>query len=251
MIPLADDNPTRRKPYVVYVLLALNVLVYLVDRLGARGPFGNLWDWSMVPYALVHNSPVQMAFPVQMGNMVGQARIIYEGLQPMWLTVFSSMFMHASLTHIGGNMLYLWIFGNNIEDALGHARFLAFYLLCGVCAAGAHVFNNLASTTPTVGASGAIAGVLGAYLVLYPGARVRTMIWLGFFVDFVAIPAVLVLGVWFVSQLLNLGGSGGLRGGGVAYWAHVGGFVAGAVGILLLGGRRKLTRSRRAFMDEY
>ena len=235
MIPLADENPSGRRPYVVYVLIALNVLFYIVDYLGTqviRGvPINGLWNFSLVPASVVANKAVYVQY--------GPLMVPHAGLHPQWLTIFTSMFMHGGLLHIGGNMLYLWIFGNNIEDALGHVKFLLFYLACGVFAALAHIYSNPLSTVPTVGASGAIAGVLGAYLYMYPGNSVRTLLMLGWFWDYVEIPAVLVLGVWFVTQLINLGGSGGFQhGGGVAYWAHVGGFVAGVVLIMLLGGRK-------------
>ncbi|MGB9619858.1 MAG: rhomboid family intramembrane serine protease, partial [Armatimonadota bacterium] len=238
MIPLADENPSGRKPYVVYALIALNVTVYIVDYLGTqivKGiPINGLWNYSMVPAAVVSNTPV----PVQIRHGPYLLSIPHTGLDPQWLTIFTSMFMHASILHIAGNMLYLWIFGNNIEDALGHFRFLLFYLACGVFAALAHILWNPSSQVPTVGASGAIAGVLGAYLYLYPGNSVTTLIMLGFFWDYVEIPAVIVLGIWFLTQLINLGGSGGMYGGGgVAYGAHVGGFVAGLVIIAMLDGR--------------
>ena len=247
MIPLADENPSGNKPYVVYALVALNVFMYAIDFLGTHMlgpvPINGLWDYSMVPAAVVSDKAVYVRY--------GPLLVPHAGLDPQWLTIFTSMFMHASFLHIGGNMLYLWIFGNNIEDALGHFRFLLFYLVCGVAAALAHVFANTASHIPTVGASGAIAGVLGAYLYLYPGNRVRTLVILGFFWDYVEIPAVIVLGIWFLTQLVNLGGSGGLYGGGgVAYWAHVGGFVAGVVIILVLGGRA-LRRPPRQYYARY
>jgi membrane associated rhomboid family serine protease len=183
------------------------------------------------------------------------------GPHPQWITVFTSMFMHGGLVHIGGNMLYLWIFGNNIEDALGHVKFLLFYLVCGVLAALAHVYasgglvegvtvarpaggillSSISAGIPTLGASGAIAGVLGAYVLLFPRSRVHTLIMLGWWWETVDIPAAFVLGVWFLLQLTGTLGTGGLVGGGVAYWAHIGGFVAGAALILILGGK-KLTR---------
>lgn len=140
--------------------------------------------------------------------------------------------------HIAGNMLYLWIFGNNIEDALGHVKFVLFYLAAGALAGLAHILSGPNSLIPTVGASGAIAGVLGAYLILYPGHTIKTLITLPFYWDYVEIPAVYVLGAWFVVQLTNIAGSGGLQGGGVAYWAHIGGFVAGVILILIMGGRK-------------
>lgn len=244
MIPLADENPAHTRPYVVYVLIILNVLVYAVDRMGAQGPFGALYNWSMVPYSLVNNTGIVQKFPIAYGPMVRVISVTYQGLDPMWLTVFTSMFMHGSLMHIGGNLLYLWIFGNNIEDALGHAKFIVFYLACGVMAALAHVLSDINSQIPTVGASGAIAGVLGAYLLLYPGATIRSLVFLGFFVTFVDLPAIVVLGMWFVIQLTGVLGTGMEVGGGVAYWAHIGGFVAGAVIIYLFGGGN-LTRRRR------
>ncbi len=249
MIPLADENPSRSKPYVVYVLVALNAIVFLIDRLGAQGPIGGLWNWSMIPWSVVHNAPANLDIPVRYGQMVGIYQVRHAGFQPEWITIFTSMFMHGSFIHIGGNMLYLWIFGNNVEDAVGHFRFLLFYLLCGVIAALAHISSNPASTVPTLGASGAIAGVLGAYLFLYPGNRVRTLIWVYFFVEFIDIPAVLVLGVWFATQLMNVGASGGMQGG-VAYWAHIGGFISGIILIILLGGRR-LKRNSRTRLSPY
>ncbi|MCE5315311.1 MAG: rhomboid family intramembrane serine protease [Armatimonadota bacterium] len=244
MIPLADDNPTRTKPYVVYILILLNVLVYLYDRMGALGSIGRLWDWSMIPSFVINGHPITKTIPVLVNGAQRAAEITYTGLHPRWLTIFSSMFMHGSLLHIGGNMLYLWIFGNNIEDSLGHAKFVAFYLLCGVIAALAHMAVNIHSQVPTVGASGAIAGVLGAYLMLYPKQDIRTLVFLGFFWTFIEVPALIVLGVWFVTQLLGLAGSGGMMGGGVAYGAHVGGFVAGIALILLFGGRKLVSGTR-------
>lgn len=236
MIPIGDENPTRTKPYVVYALVALNVVVYLYDRIGASTPLGNLWNWSMIPYSVIHDVRVMPLFN-QVGQIVAARPLPGVGPDPQWITIFTSMFMHASLLHIGGNMLYLWIFGNNIEDALGHAKFLAFYLGCGVAAAFTHIALNLNSVVPTVGASGAIAGVLGAYLYLYPGNRIRTLLLMWFFWVARDIPALFVLGIWFLTQLLGLGGSGGQIGGGVAYGAHVGGFAAGVIAIVLLGGR--------------
>jgi membrane associated rhomboid family serine protease len=163
----------------------------------------------------------------------------------LWLTIFSSMFMHASLLHIGGNMLYLWIFGNNIEDALGKFRFLAFYLFCGLAAAAAQIMTAPNSMIPTLGASGAIAGVLGAYLILYPHARVLTIV--PIFIAFLAeIRAVWVLGFWIALQVFQgLAGLGMQRGGGVAYFAHIGGFFTGMILILILGGQRLVARQKQ------
>ena len=249
MIPLGDDNPTQTRPYVVYALIALNVVVYLIDWLGPQTRFGGaLWNYSMIPRSVVHNVPTDVIHrvPVVLPNgmrAVMQITKDHLGLDPQWLTIFTSMFLHGGLLHLGGNMLYLWVFGNNIEEALGHFKFVIFYLLCGVIAALGHILVNVNSTIPTVGASGAIAAVLGAYLLLYPHARVRTLVILGFFWTAVRIPAIYMLGMWFLLQLIGLGGTGGKLGGGVAYGAHVGGFVAGVAIIWLLGGR-KLTRRR-------
>lgn len=256
MIPIADENPTRTKPYVVYILILLNVLVYIVDLLGTRvGPggmrLGGLWFLSMIPYSVIHDVRVMPIFN-QFGQVVAVQRIPDAWPDPQWITIFTSMFMHGGFLHIAGNMLYLWIFGNNIEDALGHVKFFLFYIGCGVAAALAHIVANINSVIPTVGASGAIAGVLGAYLYLYPGNTVRTLVLLGFFWTWIDVPAVLVLGVWFLTQLLGLGSTGGMQGGGVAYWAHVGGFVAGVVAIVLLGGKRLARRrSPRRYYSPY
>ena len=167
-----------------------------------------------------------------------------QGYAPAWATIFSAMFMHENLLHIGGNMLYLWIFGNNVEDALGKFRFLLFYLACGVVAAVAQLATDVNSVIPTLGASGAIAGVLAAYWLLYPDARVLTIVPL--FIAFLAnIRAYWVLGFWIVLQLyLGFSGLGMQRGGGVAYFAHIGGFAAGLFFISLLGGRRLVARQR-------
>lgn len=246
MIPLADDNPALTRPYVVYALIALNALVYIAQVLHAFPE----QQFAMIPYSVLHNVRVWPVFN-QVGQVVGQQGIPTL-VQPQWITIFTSMFMHGGFLHIAGNMLFLWVFGNNIEDTLGHVKFLFFYLACGVAAAFAHIYSNPASFIPTVGASGAIAGVLGAYLILYPGARVKTLIMLFFYWDFAEVPAVYVLGVWFILQLIQGAfGGGGLQGGGVAYWAHVGGFVAGLILVLILGGKRLADRRRQRSLSRY
>lgn len=241
MIPLRDENPTRGTPVVVVALIIINVLVFLVDRLGGGiGHQGALAGLAMVPQNIINAVQGQPPIP----------DYVYPSLHPVWLTVFTSMFMHANLLHIGGNMLYLWIFGNNIEDTVGHFKFIMFYFLGGLVAALAHIVSALVSGNPqvalipTIGASGAIAAVLGAYLVMFPKTRVICLIPLGFFMTTAAIPAVAVLLLWILLQLVNVSMIGGksLGGGGVAYWAHIGGFVAGMVLILLMGGRRLLRR---------
>lgn len=242
MIPLGDDNPTRTKPYVIYVLIALNVLVFLAQQTGL---FNNL---SMIPASVLRDQRYALLFN-PMGQIAGY-RPMDVGPHPQWITIFTSMFMHGSWMHIIGNMLYLWIFGNNIEDVLGHVKFAFFYIICGVLAAFSHIYSGPESMIPTVGASGAIAGVLGAYIVLYPNARIKTLIMLWFFWDYVQIPAFYVLGVWFLTQLTGTFGTGGQIGGGVAYWAHIGGFIAGAILILILGGRSR-ARRRRSYLSPY
>ena len=230
MIPLRDENPTRTIPYVLYVIIALNIIVYLYN--GALRPEGNpLNDYVLIPKALTEGTRSGIDTPIS-----------------PWLTIFTSMFMHANILHIAGNMLYLWIFGNNIEDVLGHFKFLFFYLAAGTAAALAQVSLAPTSTVPMIGASGAIAGVLGAYLYLFPRARVITLIFILVFIQVVALPAEVVLGLWILLQVVNslmMAASGVNSSGGVAYAAHVGGFVAGIILIILFGGRR-LLNGRRA-----
>jgi len=241
MIPIGDDNPTRTIPYITYAIIASNVFVYVMQVLGSFHLVGSdLGQFSMIPYSVIHNVRVEPV--VEAGRLVGFSEFPGAGLSPQWLTIYTAMFMHGGLLHLLGNMLFLWIFGNNIEDALGHFRFLLFYLVCGTVAALLHVIMNAGSPIPMVGASGAIAGVLGAYLLLYPLAKVRVLVYFIVFFTVIAVPAAVVLVLWFVSQFLDVLGSAGTQGPGVAYWAHVGGFVTGVAIIIALGGRRKLVR---------
>ena len=213
-IPLRDDNPTSRLPVVTVALIVLNAAVFLLQAAAPRGLESAALRFGAVPYDIVH---FRAAAPAAV---------------PPLLTLLTSMFLHASLFHLAGNMLYLWIFGNNIEDRLGHVRFALFYLAGGVAAALTHVLFEPGSRVPMIGASGAIAGVLGAYFLLFPQARVKVFVFLIFYIDVVAVPAGVVLGLWFVMQVLNLG-----MGGGVAWFAHIGGFLAGlALVRLALGG---------------
>ncbi len=212
MIPLRDINPTSRFAIVTFIVIVLNILVFLFEL--ALGTSGERFiaGFALVPKRLFHP---QMA----------------SGGIPVAVTIFTSMFVHGGFLHIAGNMLYLWIFGNNVEDSMGRIRFIVFYLLCGLCAAYAHAFMNKASLTPMIGASGAISGILGAYLLLFPRARVVTLVMFGFYIRTVPMPASVVLGFWFVLQFLSALLSGS-TGGGVAWYAHVAGFVAG---MLLIG----------------
>lgn len=217
MIPLRDDNPTEIRPIVTIALIAICVLVFLW-QLGMPGREQQriLYALGVIPAVLTGSS----ALPPEIS------------LVPPEVTVITSMFLHGGLLHLGGNMLYLWIFGNNIEDAMGHGRFVAFYLLSGTAAAMTQVLADPDVTVPMVGASGAIGGVLGAYLLLHPRAMVLVALPIFFFIHIVRVPAYLVLGLWFVLQFVNAAMMAG-GGGGVAYGAHIGGFVAGAILILL------------------
>lgn len=240
MIPLRDNQPTSTFPIVTILIIAVNVVVYLA-QVASQGAINA--SFSMVPYEVTHN--IDLAGQALRDHQ-GQIVAVYgPSPHPLWLTIFSSMFMHGGLLHIGGNMLYLWIFGNNIEDALGKFRYLVFYLVCGVIAALAQIATDPNSPIPTLGASGAIAGVLGAYLILYPNARVLTIV--PIFIAFLTeIRAFWVLGFWIVLQVFQgLSGIGMERGGGVAYFAHIGGFFTGIVLIFLLGGRRLVARQQK------
>ena len=207
MIPLRDEIPTRRVPIVNYALIAVNVLVYLFQSMLGPQEQTLVYEFALIPF--------QFTSGISLGDITD---------------IFTSMFMHAGLAHIGGNMLYLWIFGDNVEDRMGRGRYIVIYLIGGVVASLAHIFTNPGSQIPTVGASGAIGAVLGAYLVLYPQSRVLTLIPLGFFIRLSMLPAALVLGLWFVLQFFSgVISLGGPDVGGVAFWAHIGGFLTGVV----------------------
>ena len=210
MFPIGDDDSAERTvPIVTYGLIALNVLFFLVELSGGD-PF--IQRWSVVPRRLIQNPGAD------------------------FITVFTSMFMHGGWLHLGGNMLYLWIFGDNVEDRFGHVKFLLFYLLCGIAATFAQVAFSAGSTVPNLGASGAIAGVLAAYIILFPRGQVKVLMGRGV----VPMPALVVIGLWIVLQFISGVGSitQSAETGGVAYMAHIGGFVAGLVLTFLFGGRR-------------
>jgi rhomboid family protein len=208
MIPLRDVIPTRTTPYVTISLVVINALVFLYE--------------------------------LSLGDQINGFMFAF-GLVPAyfnWASVVTSMFLHGGFLHVAGNMLYLWIFGDNVEDQMGHGRFLAFYLLCGIAAALAQAFTVPDSMVPMVGASGAIAGVMGAYFILYPHSRIVTLVTLVFFWQIMEIPAIAFLGIWFLMQFLSGVGSiatatSHAPGGGIAFWAHVAGFAAGAIGVFL------------------
>jgi membrane associated rhomboid family serine protease len=226
VFPLSDDNPTRITPYVTYGIIALNVLVFLHElSLTPRGLDLFFDTWAIVPIQLT-------------ASLTGQPLL---SPVPEWFTLISSQFLHGGFLHIAGNMLFMWIFGNNVEDQLGHFKFLFFYLACGVLAGLTQWFFSVQSEVPSLGASGAIAGVMGAYIIRFPRASVLTLIPLGIFPWFTRIPAIFFLGIWFVQQAFysfaSLGAPSniGMESGGIAYWAHAGGFVFGAVLGPLLG----------------
>ncbi|HLZ10650.1 MAG TPA: rhomboid family intramembrane serine protease, partial [Chloroflexota bacterium] len=220
MIPVGDSPRTWRTAWVNLALIAINILVFAYELSLGNGvdPFVN--RWAMVPArvaAFFAGAPVGGPSPV--------------------LTLVTATFLHAGWLHVGGNMLFLWIFGDNVEDRLGHSVYLLFYLVCGLIANLAQVIVDPTSTLPALGASGAIAGVLGAYAITFPGARVSVLFPLLFFFWIIDVPALLMIGVWFVTQFFNGVAAlavTGIGGGGVAWWAHVGGFVAGIVLMLAL-----------------
>jgi membrane associated rhomboid family serine protease len=223
LIPIRDLNPRRTFPVVTILLIAANVLVFLFElSLGPR------LERFLMAAAFI---PAR-AFEEGGGGLVPEAT-----------SALVSMFLHGGWMHLLGNMLFLWIFGDNVEDRLGHVRFLVFYILCGYAATFAHAFFNASSTMPAIGASGAISGVLGAYLFLFPNARIVTLVWLFIFIRFIEIPALVFLPFWFLMQFLS--GVASLRATnpaaaeGVAWFAHIGGFIAGPLLLLLLGGKRR------------
>lgn len=214
MIPLRDDNPTEIKPIFTIGFMVICVLVFLHQvTLGHRGGDMFVYQYGAIPAVVFGYAELPLEF----------------GAVSPYGSLLTSMFLHGGWMHLIGNMMYLWIFGNNIEDVMGHGRFIVFYGLCGVIAALSHAAVDPTSPVPMVGASGAISGILGAYMLLYPRARVLVLIPLGFFSQLIYVPAVLVLGLWFLMQVLSGGMSLGTEGGGVAFFAHIGGFVAGMV----------------------
>jgi len=248
VFPYKDENPTELTPLVTLGIIALNVLAWLfVQGMGSEEAVRtSVCQLGLVPGELLRGVPPGTPIPIgqdQLGHILYCDRVISGA--PHWGAVFTSMFMHGGWFHLLGNMWFLWVFGNNIEDSMGHARFVVFYLICGVAAAAAQVLVQPHSVAPMVGASGAISGVMGAYILLYPRVRVHTLLPLGFFVTTVVLPAYVMLGYWFVLQLL-MGALGSLSPteGGVAVWAHVGGFLCGLVLIKLFANADYLARRR-------
>ena len=226
MIPIGDDpGPRRLTPIVTFTLVAINVLVFIYELSLGGAVEGLFRSAGVIPLEFARNQDLPPAAP---GGSY-------------YTTLLTSMFLHGGLLHIGSNMLFLWVYGDNVEDRLGHGRFLLFYLLCGLVASATHIFFNWGSRIPSIGASGAIAGVLAGYLLLFPRASIRTLLFLGPFITMTRVPAVLLIGFWFVTQVFSgvaaIGESE--QTSGVAFWAHVGGFVAGLPLVLLLRQRQR------------
>ena len=223
MLPIKDINPTRTKPIVTKMLVAINVIIFIMTYF--RPDFNQiLYRWGAKPYYILHGQQIE--------------------------TIFTSMFLHVNFLHIGGNMLYLWIFGDNVEDSFGHFKFLIFYLASGVVGTIIHSLTEPFSKIPGIGASGAISGVMGAYLVLFPGAEILSIVILGFIITTIPIRAYFFVGFWFLLQLLYGMSSLYFPGSaGIAYWAHIGGFIFGL--IITLPFRRKILRKREYFQNMY
>jgi membrane associated rhomboid family serine protease len=229
MIPLKDENPTSTVPYVTVCLVVLNVFVFgYMMVMGQPDVETLVYRFSVTPARLLG------------AGTGGWADTWYSTIY----TPVTSMFMHAGLLHIAGNMLFLWVFGDNVEDRLGHLGFLGFYLACGLAAVLGHVAFNAGSEVPMVGASGAVSGVLGAYMLMFPRAKVWTFVFLFVFWQFIRVPAVLVIGLWIILQFINGIAELGRQEGGVAWFAHIGGFIAG-ISLVLVSGRRKRPRLAR------
>lgn len=251
MIPYKDDNPTERPAIVTILLIVINTAAFIYFRLQPGITYERaIFEFGMIPYEFWHQ--VNLPFSAyldhlrQMGAQIGPGAnsLSFHPISP-YLTLLTSMFMHGGVMHLAGNMLFLWIFGNNVEDYLGHIKYLLIYLFWGLAAAGAHLITNPASTIPTVGASGAISGVLGAYLVLFPFARIYVLVPLFFFFFTTTLPAWAMLIFWFVFQIVSTIPAGAAEAGGVAYAAHIGGFLSGVV--LMLFFKKKPRRRGAAF----
>lgn len=220
MFPIGDNNPTRITPFVTYALIAINIVVFIHELSLTPRQLDQFFHL----YAVVPRELTASFIGIRVNQPVSES-----------LTLVTSQFLHGSSLHIIFNMLFLWIFGNNIEDRLGHVKYLIFYIGCGVLAALTQWFFSMQSGVPSLGASGAIAGVLGAYILRFPTARIRTLLFLKPFITFPEIPAIFFLGIWFLQQTLygiaslNVPTKIGMESGGVAYWAHIGGFIAGAI----------------------
>jgi membrane associated rhomboid family serine protease len=238
MFPYRDDNPTLETPAITYVLIAANVVVWvLVQGMGQDPALArSVCELGLIPGEFLGRVIPGTTIPLS------PTEVCVLGIERHWYTPLTSMFLHGGWLHLLGNMWFLWLFGNNVEDSMGHARYLAFYLLCGLAAAVGQTVVAPGSVVPMVGASGAISGVMGAYIVLYPRVRIHMLVFLFIFVTRIVVPAYLMLGYWFLLQLVS--GTAVRSEGGVAFWAHVAGFVAGAVLISVFKDRELVGRHR-------
>jgi membrane associated rhomboid family serine protease len=244
MFPYRDDNPTLRTPVVTLALIALNAVIWgYVQGFGSEQLVGG----SICRLGLV---PAEILGRVRPGEVIqlGPGATCPLSQDGTWLTALTSMFLHGGWMHLIGNMWFLWIFGNNVEDSMGRIRFVAFYLICGLAAAALQVFLSPSSRIPRVGATGAISGIMGAYVLLYPKVRVHLIYIIIFFIGRFTLPAWMMLGYWFLIQLLGGWASWGDEGGGTAFWAHVGGFAAGALLIPIMQDRELVARHRAAIL---
>jgi membrane associated rhomboid family serine protease len=253
LFPLKDNIPTRRPAVITIAIVAINVVVFFIfqkahwDGSGFAVNEQNTIDYAAIPYEITHVGQHCAAS----GNDIVCGKGVDPGQPATILTVFTSMFMHGGLLHLGGNMLFLWIFGNNVEDSMGRTRFVGFYLLGGIAAIAAQTLIGPNEAVPTLGASGAIAAVLGGYALLYPRARVVTVVFIIIFFTILELPALLVLGLWFLFQLLPAVNDAGQAGGGVAYFAHIGGFVFGLLLIRLFANNVDQDYDRRNRIPVY
>lgn len=251
MFPIRDHNPHFRPPIVTYMIVGLCAAVwFFFQKFGVDpGLTSSICEWGLVPARLFGTQGTEPYIPNSYEIFVGQTNPFpcQAFVNKSWLQMLTSMFMHGGWMHLIGNMWFLWIFGNNIEDSMGHVRFFIFYILCGVGAALAQMFLSPDSHLPMVGASGAIGGVMGAYVVLYPQVKIDTFLVLGIFVRMIQVPAWLMLGYWFVIQIFSAGFASG--GGGVAFAAHIGGFLTGSA-LIWIFRDRELVQKHRHFQIE-
>ena len=239
MFPIRDENPTRHRSIGTFLIIAVNVAVWIFVQ--GLGTFPALLE-SVYEFGVI---PAELLGKVEPGDRVQVTRElvwVFED-RSSWFTVFTSMFMHGGWLHLIGNMWFLAVFGDNVEDALGFFRFMVFYVACGLAAVAAQILSGPSSVTAMVGASGAIGGVMGAYAILYPMAPVHMLVFLGFFITTIVVPAFLMLGYWFLLQLVS-GMFSKPGAGGVAFWAHVGGFVAGVVLVKLMCNPKRVAECR-------
>ncbi|NLP05023.1 rhomboid family intramembrane serine protease [Candidatus Fermentibacteria bacterium] len=234
MIPIRDENPVSRAPVVTRLLIAVNIAVFLLSATG--GLERAVEGFGAVPRLVTAGLGLEEtpdSRPPAWHAGVGKTAAPRQDVPPL-LTLVTCMFLHGGLMHLAGNMWFLWIFGDNVEDRMGRVRFLLFYLVCGLCSSAVHIASDPSSPVPMIGASGAISGVMGAYMRLFPGARVITLVPFFLYIQFVRIPAAVFLGVWFLLQVVSSG-----SGGDIAWYAHIGGFVAGLVLAGMPGSRRR------------